>query len=85
MTSAQSKNAIVKGLPLALVKRVVNVSRGGMLETHIFGVRQLVDRLQCLTVSQHHTAPAVWIQVVGLVGANPFVSDRLQRRLASWN
>ena len=60
-----SKNASVKGPPLALVKRavsrgisVVNVSRGRMLETHIF-VRRLVDRLQCLTVSQHLTAPAV--------------------------
>ena len=51
--------------PRALVKRAVsrdlffvNASRGGMLETHIF-VWRVVDRLQCLTVSQHLTAPVV--------------------------
>ena len=54
-----SKNANVsRACQLELVKRAVNrdisvanASRGGMLETHIF-VRQLVDRLQCLTNSQ---------------------------------
>ena len=72
-----------KGLPLALVKRavnrdlcLVNASRGGMLETHIF-VRRVVDRLQCLTVSQHLTAPVVRIHVVRHVGVNQLVSDRL--------
>ena len=46
-----------------------------MLETHIF-VRRVVDRLQCLTVSQHPTAPVVRIHVVRHVGVNQFVSDR---------
>ena len=73
----------LKGLPLALVKRAVNrdlcfvsASRGGILETHIF-VWRVVDRLQCLTVSQHLTAPVVRIHVVRHVGVNQFVSDRL--------